>query len=239
MSTYAHIGRAEFEAWLADIGFSRGEWAIKQGSGGVYLLFLSPHVAIEINSTTGGRDAVMMSGTASMSLRLVSRHTGRVLNSKAMGQTHFARTTNWRINWRKGVARMSDTYIKSMEFYDTIAQIDDPEKYKRDMLALIEAREDWRTNSFLMALHDRVAAGGVLSSKQRLAIERAPDRVIPQEESPVIPKLRTLWVRAKSRSDQWTMDFAQSLAGLLKQGRTLSPRQLAALEVKLDAYGIE
>lgn len=240
MSTYVQLGRLDFENWLGEIGFERHEYRIKPGTHGVYLLFLSPHVAIEINSTTGSRDQVMMSGAASMSLRLVSRHTGKVLNSKAMGQTHFARTTNWRDNWRKGVARMADAYIKSMEFYDTIAQIEDPEKYKRDMLALIESRGGWQTNAFLMDLHDRVASGGVLSSKQLSAIERAPTvKTLPQEEPLLIPKLRNLWVRAKAHSDRWTMDFAQSIAEQLKQGRALSSRQSATLEVKFDAYGIE
>jgi hypothetical protein len=120
--TYVQLTRDEFEEWLTrDLGFSPSEWRLKPGRGGVYQLFLSPTVAIEVNSTTGAQDAVMGRGNASMSLWLASRVNGKVLNKKAMGQSHFARTLNWRENWKKGVERMKDAYLKSKDFYDRLA----------------------------------------------------------------------------------------------------------------------
>jgi len=105
--TYIQLTRDEFEEWLTrDLGFSTSEWKIKPGRGGVYQLFLSPTVAIEINSTTGSQDAVMGRANASMSMWLASRMNGKVLNRKAMERSHFKRTKNWRKTWKEGVDNM-------------------------------------------------------------------------------------------------------------------------------------
>ena len=233
MSTYVQITRDEFESWLDSMPYT---WRLKAPqTGGVYQLFLSPDVTIEINSTTGHREQVMALGRASMSLWLASRHTGRVLNGKAMGQSHFARTTNWRINWVKGVDRMREAYIKAKDFYDTLAQIEDFAKYKQDMLALIESRANWRGNAFLIDLHGKVSNGGVLSKKQLAAVSAMPVEGVEHE---LLPKLRVLWTRARASGDSWTMEFAKSLADQLKHGRELSQRQLSILGAKLGTYGL-
>jgi hypothetical protein len=178
--TYVQITRQEFEDWLDSLGF-RGKWRLKPGRGGMYQLFLSHQVMIEINSTTGSQAQVMQRGRASMSLKLVSRITGRVLNKKAMGQRHFARTTNWRKNWAKGVERMKAAYEGSKGWYDQIAEIEDRDKYKAEMMERIEAIPDWDGDAFLTSLHERLGTGGVLSSKQKAALERTEGRQHPRE----------------------------------------------------------
>lgn len=240
--SYVQLTRDEFEDWLGDIGFPRGHWQLKPGRGGVYQLFLSPTVAIEINSTTGSGDAVMERGQASMSLRLVSRINGRTLNKKAMGQSHFARTINWRDNWKKGVERMRDAYIKAKDFYDNLASIEDYDAYQKDMLALIESKPDWKQNKFLTDMHDRLMRGGILSPKQREALERpapAPAApTAPAAEDPRLPAFRELYVNAKRVGDEWTMNFVTSIAQQVKAGRPLSPKQEQILDDKARRYRV-
>ena len=187
--TYVQITRQEFEDWLDSLGF-RGKWRLKPGRGGMYQLFLSPQVMIEINSTTGSQAQVMQKGRASMSLRLMSRITGRTLNKKAMGQRYFARTTNWRKNWAKGVDRMKVAYDKSKGWYNQIAEIEDRDKYKADMKARIEAIPDWDGDAFLASLHERLEKGGVLTSKQKGALERTEGRREPARDPEQPPRSR-------------------------------------------------
>lgn len=240
--TYTQLTRDDFEGWLThDLGFSRSEWALKPGRGGVYQLFLSPTVAIEVNSTTGSQDAVMGRGSASMSLWLASRVNGKTLNKKAMGQSHFARTLNWRENWKKGVERMKDAYLKSKDFYDRLASIEDLDQYKRDTLALIESNEGWQSNTFLSDMHEKVQRGSILSEKQQAALapRRAP--APPAQggaEDPRLKGMRELWSRANRSQDTWTADFVRSLAEQVKAGRHLSPKQKAILDDKARFYAV-
>lgn len=237
--TYTQLTREDFEGWLTrDLGFSPSEWRLKPGRGGVYQLFLSPTVAIEVNSTTGSQDAVMERGSASMSLWLASRVNGKVLNKKAMGQSHFARTLNWRDNWKKGVERMKDAYLKSKDFYDRLASIEDLDQYKRDTLALIESNDGWQNNTFLSDMHDKVQRGSILSEKQQAALapRRAPTPAAA--EDPRIQGLRELWSRANRSQDKWTADFVRSIAEQLKAGRRLSPKQEALLDDKARFYAV-
>jgi len=242
--TYVQITRQEFEDWLDSIGF-RGKWQIKPGRGGVYQLFLSPTVMIEINSTTGSQAQVRGRGQASMSLRLVSRVTGRTLNKKAMGQSHFARTLNWRQNWAKGVDRMKATYDASKAWYDQIAKIADRDQYKADTLAKIEGIPNWGDDAFLSSLHDRVNRGGVLTERQEAALERTP-RNQPEEveeRQPAAPAydlemLRELYRRARANGDQWTVGFVGDLGQRIKAGRPLSDRQREVLDGKIEQYNL-
>lgn len=250
--TYVQLTRDEFEEWLTrDLGFSTSEWKIKPGRGGVYQLFLSPTVAIEINSTTGAQDAVMGRANASMSMWLASRMNGKVLNRKAMERSHFKRTKNWRKTWKEGVDSMKSAYTKAKDFYDRIASIEDLDQYKQDTLALIERNPSWQNNEFLADMHDKVQKGSVLSERQQAALERsstprsapvqapAPAPVqAPAQEDPRLPALRELWARARAARDQWTMDFAQSLGEQLKAGRRLSPRQVEIADEKAKQYGV-
>jgi hypothetical protein len=253
--TYTQLTRDEFEEWLTrDLGFSPSEWRLKPGRGGVYQLFLSPTVAIEVNSTTGTQDAVMGRGNASMSLWLASRINGKVLNKKAMGQAHFARTKNWRDNWKKGVERMKDAYIKLKDFYDRLASIEDLDQYKQDTLALIESNAGWQGNTFLSDMHEKVQRGSILSEKQQAALTPrrapapapvapaprapAPAAPVPAQEDPRLRGLRELWGRAQHERDGWTADFVQSIAQQIKAGRRLSPRQEEILDDKARYYGV-
>jgi len=253
--TYVQLTRDEFEEWLTrDLGFSTSEWKIKPGRGGVYQLFLSPTVAIEINSTTGAQDAVMGRANASMSMWLASRMNGKVLNRKAMERSHFKRTKNWRKTWKEGVDNMKSAYTKAKDFYDRIAAIEDLDQYKRDTLDLIERDPSWQSNDFLKDMHDKVQKGSVLSERQQAALERtsrpqarpapvvetpaAPAPVQQGGEDPRLPALRELWARARAARDQWTMDFAQSLGEQLKAGRRLSTRQVEIADEKARMYGV-
>jgi len=244
-ATYTQISRSEFEDWLDAIGY-RGKWAIKQNTGGVYWIHLSDFVAVEINSTTGSSDAVMERGEASMSLRLVSRVSGRVLNKKAMGQSHFARTLGWKKNWKTGVERMVEAYVKSKDFYDKIASVADLHEYKLNWLREIERVPTWKNINFLVDLHDKVNDGGVLSDKQEAAIRKMVDEVpTPQEtpatpeEHPLVAPLRLIYAAARRENDQWTMTFTQSVAGQIKAGRQLSEAQLRIVIDKARIYRVK
>lgn len=243
--TYVQLTRDEFEEWLTrDLGFSPSEWRLKPGRGGVYQMFLSPTVAIEINSTTGSQDAVMERGGASMSMWLASRVNGKVLNRKAMERSHFKRTKNWRKTWKEGVDSMKSAYLGAKDFYDRIASIEDLDRYKQDTLALIERDPNWQSNDFLKDMHEKVLRGNVLSEKQHAAIERsarapAPvQQAQPAAEDSRLPALREIWLRARSARDQWVMDFVQSLAEQIKAGRRLSPRQVEIVEDKARQYSV-
>jgi hypothetical protein len=243
--TYVQITRQEFEDWLDSIGF-RGKWQIKSSTGGVYQLFLSPTVMIEINSTTGSSSSVRSRGQASMSLRLVSRITGKTLNRKAMGQRYFARTTNWRKNWEKGVDRMKATYEASKGWYDQIAKIADRDKYKTSMLAKIESVPNWSDDGFLSSLHERVKKGGVLTDRQEEALDRTlrrrPEEAeeAPQPEAPAydLKMLRELYRRARASNDDWTVRFVGNIGQKIKGRTSLSDRQREVLDDKLRQYNL-
>jgi hypothetical protein len=247
--TYVQITRQEFEDWLDSIGF-RGKWQVKPGRGGVYQLSLSPTVMIEINSTTGSQAQVRGRGQASMSLRLVSRVTGKTLNRKAMGQSHFARTINWRQNWAKGVDRMKATYEASKAWYDQIAKIADRDQYKADTLAKIESIPNWSQDGFLGSLHDRVNGGGVLTERQESALDRvirqhsrSTPEAPPQQPAESAPSydlemLRELYRRARANGDRWTVGFVGDLGQKIKAGRPLSDRQREVLDDKIEQYNL-
>ena len=169
-STYVQISREELEDWLDDIGF-RGKWERDVRFAGVYLLVLSGNVAIKLSSTIGSKDDAMGRGQASMQLSLVSRLNGRVLNKKAQGQSHFARTKGWMKNWAAGVDTMKKAYQTASDFYDVIAGIEDRDKYRLDMLKKIEAVPGWSANAFFIALHRKVDRGGVVMPNEMKDLE--------------------------------------------------------------------
>ncbi len=244
-ATYTQISRSEFEEWLDAIGY-RGKWDIKQNTGGVYWIYLSEFVAVEINSTTGSSDTVMERGEASMSLRLVSRISGRVLNKKAMRQSHFARTTGWKKNWKTGVERMVEAYVKSKDFYDKIASVADLREYKQSWLREIERVPNWKNVNFLVDLRSKVEDGGVLSDKQEAAIRKMVDQAPTPPETPTVPEehplvapLRLIYAAARREDDQWTMTFAQSIAGQVKTGRQLSEAQMRIVIDKARVYKVK
>jgi len=173
-STYAHISREDFEDWLKDLrGVYNPPFKVKSGTVGVYYLPLSDNVAVSISSTIGSREDAMGRGDASMQLRLVSLVTNRVLNAKAQGQSRFHRTTNWKDTWKKGILRMKDAYVKAAGFYDTIARIEDRERYARDLKAKIELIPNWSTTPIFSDFHKKLSDGGVLTVKQEAVILNA------------------------------------------------------------------
>jgi hypothetical protein len=238
MSTYVQFTRQEFEDWLATLGY---RWRLKPQRKGVYQLMLSDSVAIEVHSSMTGRDDVMDHAAASMSVSLVSLVTGLALNKVAQGQTHFKRTTNWRVNLAKGVKRMEDAYRKSSAFYDALALITDRKAYKRDLMAKIESISGWDKNSFLSDLHSRLDGNGILTIKQQEALERAVKDSQTTSKAPTISQgtdpdllrqVRALYLIAKAEGNEWMLQFTESVGKMLAAGRTLTDRQMSTL-VKL------
>lgn len=224
-STYTQISRDDLEDWLGDLPLYH-KWSLKQGKAGVYLLPLSTTVAVKMSSTIGTSDDAMGRGQASMQLALVSLVTGQVINKKAQGQSHFARTTNWRKNWKDGFGRMKDAYTKAQGFYDALAAIEDRDRYKSETIKKIEFINGWRDDSMLSDLHSRVTQGGILTNKQLDMVDRLTNQSLVLKEDPMIQVLRDLYRAAKSTGNQWLMDFTKSVADQLKQGRSLSPKQI-------------
>lgn len=245
MSTYTQLTREDFEDWIRSLGFRNGQWEIKPGTGGIYWLFLSPTVAISINSTTGTQSQVRSRGKASMSLKLVSRITGRTLNKKAQGQSHFARTINWRKNWAKGVNRMRETYDRAKGFYDSIARIENREEYVADWIEKIEAVPSWNNNDFIVSMYDRLSGGRVLTERQEAALEAALQRLAPQEQEEeqapagaseeFLEALREIYRRARNQNDQRTVRFIGSV-GQQARDRDLSDNQMRIVERIADDY---
>jgi hypothetical protein len=254
--TYVELTREEFEDWLNSKGF-RGKWRIHPRYDGVYLPTLSDTVAISINSTTGSREQVMSKGRASMKMRLVSRVTNKVLlgPKKLMGKTHFARTTNWRQNWGKGLDRAKQTYDGSRSFYDAIAVIEDRLQYMDDTMDLIEQIPGWQQDSLLADLHRKVSQGGILTTKQLAVVQKArrnppaPEPSVEVADEPAVPSLdeallqrmRALYVAARNARTQdgdWTMDFVTKWAKGLKAGKSLSSGVRNLLDKKFQMYGV-
>ena len=242
--TYVQISRDELEAWLNTLPF-KGSWRRDKINGreyaGVYLIPLSDLVGVRLSSTIGSKDDAMGRGEASMRLSLVSLITGQTLNKKAMGQNHFNRTTNWQKTWRVGFDRMKEAYTQSQGFYDALAPIEDRAKYQKDMLALIESIPGWEHNSFLQGLHERVAKGGVLTTKQQEAVENSNRKAPTQGNKPdeaYLKRLHELSVAAKRVGDAWLLDFLRNIAPEVKAGRPLSPRRQEILDEKLTRYKV-
>lgn len=249
-ATYVQISRDELEKWLDKLPL-QGKWKVKKGYAGIYLLPLSDTVGVKLSSTIGSKDDAMGRGRASMQLALVSLVTGHVLNKKAQGQSHFKRTTNWKDTWRKGFDRIKQAYLKAQGFYDAIAVIEDREKYKKDLLKVIETVPGWESHRILADFHVRLEKGGILTAKQvgllksevARSIKESPvPSVTPDEPtgSPIddslLERVRNLWRVAQRTQNNWLMSFAQSIGEQIKAGRRLTPRQEEVLDQNLRKY---
>ena len=120
MSRYALITREDFESWLTESFQNR--WSRVDGRAGIYHIHLSDAVAVKMSTGIGRHDQGLERGKASMSMVLVSRIHGHVLNRKAKKQKHYQRTTNWRQTWHAGVQHWMGVYEKSPDFYDRIGR---------------------------------------------------------------------------------------------------------------------
>lgn len=260
-ATYVQISREELEAWMDSIGY-RGKWKRDPKYAGVYLIELSPTVGVKLSSTIGSKDDAMGVGQASMQLALVSLVTGRVLNKKAQGQSHFKRTTGWAKTWAGGIDTMKKAYLASADFYDVIASIEDREKYKVEVLEEISSVPGWNTDPELSGFYRKVEKGGVLMPREWGVVREAKSRPAKQKEpqqdqqsSPTgessaplptndlqekrLAALRELWVSARRSGDDWTMNFTQDVATKwVAQGRRLSGPQLRIITEKLDKYRV-
>jgi hypothetical protein len=186
-----------------------------------------------------------------------------VINKKAQGKSHFKRTKNWRKSLTEGVNNFKDAYNSSRAFYDAIAEIEDREAYKTELVSRIEGTPGWRKKKPLVDFHEKLSAGRVLTVKQKGLLMRltgvAEKRRAPvPKEKPAVPpvpspepapaeedrtqeriqRMRKLWVAARARGNTWVMDFAKSIGEKLKSGRSLTPGQMKKLMEVLDDYGV-
>lgn len=250
---YVNISRDEFEDWLDS--WARGKWVRKDSTAGIYNVELSDNVAIQISSSIGSRGEVLNRGNASMKMKLVSTVNNYTLNKKAQGQKYFTRTENWRDNMMKGIKRMKQAYMKASSFYDALAEIDDRDKYQRDMLKMLEGIEGWESNGMLSDFHSKLSDGKILTLKQRSALERIAEAGLrgrsdktpegggrsvrlTREQEEFLERLRDLFRAAKRSNDKWTMDFVSSIGPHLKGGGSLSNKQKKVLGDKLRKYGV-
>lgn len=250
-STYVQISRDELEDWLNTLRLA-DKWHRAENKAGIYMLPLSDLCAVKLSSTIGSKDDAMGRGMASMQLALISRITGRVLNKKAQGQSHFARTTNWKKNWQDGVERIKDAYEASQSFYEALAPIEDRVKYQKDLLAKIESHPDWRNHHILSVLYQKVEKGGILIDRELKQIEvalGAPHSTPAQAESLVdsmtnkdpetealLTRMRNLYMVAKRAGDQWLQEFLTNVAQQIKAGRKLTPKQQGVLDQNLARH---
>jgi len=249
---YVQISRDQLEDWLNGL---RWQWSRKEGRAGIYFLHFSDVVGVKLSSTIGSRDDAMGRGQASMNLELVSLVTGHVLNRKARDRKYFQRTKGWMTTWAKGLEHWEGVFKKSQGFYDAIAVIKDREQYKADLLTKIENTQGWEDHDVLRDFHSRVEGGSVLTAKQLAFLERltsgggqpqqapesgAEDGPVPDKPDPEVErklaKLRDLYRAAKGAGDDWTMNFAVSVAKQLKTRGSLSPRQDEIIYDKLERY---
>lgn len=246
MSTYVQLDRDDIERWLTS---NRWDWTLKDGTAGIYLLALSSTVSIHFSSTVGRASEAKGHAKASANMKLVSTVTGRTLNKKAKGQSRFHRTTNWAKNWNDGLLRLKAAYEKSKGFYDALAEIEDQDEYREDLISRIETFPNWSQNDFLSSLHTRLSGGGVLTIKQKEALERMESRSRPSEapspaptpsqpqETPqdqsaaLLNDLRALWVVVPAERDWIT-----ALAAKVKRGAGWSSTEGRKVDQLLRRY---
>lgn len=250
-ANYVNISREEFEEWLDSV--SKGKrWERKDDTAGIYIIPISDRVGIYISSSIGSRGDVLNRGNASIRMKLVSRINGYTLNKKAQGQKYFQRVESWRKNLKKGLKRLYQAYDRSASFYEALANIDDRDKYKEELVKKIESVEGWEEDDILRDFRDRVNGGGILTMKQEGLMDKRI-RALKAGESPTegsgsvglspeqekfLNRLRELWKASKNAGDDWTADFAKSLGQRLKAGRGLTDRQREVLKDKLRKYGV-
>jgi len=170
-------------------------------------------VCIEIQSTLTGLEEAKSYAKASMQMRLVSLMTGRVLNRKAQGKSHFKRTKNWRKNLHAGVKAFKTVYEDSAGFYDSLAELKPGkagnQEYLTEMLAKIESYPGWVDNSDLSFFHKRVKGGGILTLPQKSELEAilaSPAPVKPPTPVAPAPKVQ---IPAQEPAQALSPDFSE------------------------------
>lgn len=234
MPTYVPISREEFEEWLDSL---HHKWSRVPNKAGVYLVEMSPNVAVQVSSSVGNADMAMGRAQGAMYIRLISSKNGRTLNKKDVGQSKFYRTQGWRDSLKKAVDRLRQAYMKSKAFYDKLATVD-PDSYRVDVLAKIESVPGWDKDALLREFHERVDKGGILSDAQEGVIDRNVEKATSSASVDILERMRDLYRAARARNDDWTMSFVQSLAEQLKEKRNLTNRQQTVLDDKFQQYRI-
>lgn len=254
---YVQISREEWEEWLDS---TRLPWGRDENKKGVYYLMLNKEprpsvpppgvkgkpprlpaglkgtVAIYVSSSIGTADSAMGRGQAAIHMKLVSAVTGYALNKKAVGQSRFNRTKNWRATiTTKGIGAVKQAYNKAKAFYDELALIADRSAYQDEMIASIEAIDGWANNDMLTSFRDRLETGGILTTKQREALQRASTGTsAPAEPSggdpEVLEQMRDAYRAARAAGNQWVMDRIQEWADLVKRGVRMSGKRQEIIE---------
>lgn len=245
-TTYVQISREEIHEWLNDPdpkiwknGGWRGKWELSDGTAGIYLLKLSPTVAIKFSSTVTKTGVVVQRAQASMQLSMVSIPHDFVVNKVAQDRGHFARTLKWRKNWAEGIDVFVEAYTKASKFYDRIAEIEDRAVYAAKWKKTIEETPGWESSS-LKWLHNKLQSSSFLSREQetecletisKMARE-AEEKARPPQAPPTSPSvdsrlvaLRALWKAADAVGNERSKQFVQSLGEWVKSGKDLTPRQ--------------
>lgn len=239
---YVQVTREDLEGWLNSL---KWKWSRFTGKAGIYLIHFSPHVACKLSSTIGTRDDALGRGKASMNLALVSTDIpGKVLNHKAKDRKLFQRTKNWRKTWQEGLLHWENVFKKSPDFYNEVAQIENRDKYEQHWVNKIEQDPNWQNNPFLKSLHDRLESHGILTPKQKAAIEKTKgtDKEPPIEENNGLLWLeiaRDLYRAARRQKHQFGMGLSQSLGNLFKAGRNPSEKQWRAFLNLLDQFDVD
>lgn len=241
--TYVSITREEFEDWLDDT-FS-GKWKLKQGTKGIYIAELTENVGIEIASSIGSDNEGLARGNASMQMRLISLKYPIILNKKAQGQSHFKRTSGWRLTLKKAVESFRSAYLKNATFYEALALIPDRDEYKHEKIKKIESIQNWQQNNYLVTLHKKMEDNGILMKNEEEALDKLIKEYEEQKNNPkqevdeaFLEKLRSLYRAAKSSGNQWLVDFVTSVGQLYKKGGKLSQRQMDVIELNLKKHKI-
>lgn len=253
------ITRAEIESWLDGIGLP---WKRAQGTSGIYLIGLSPNVAIKFSSTLSSSDVTVAKGEGSVQFTLVKAADwrGKPINVKAIEQDYFARTKNWRGTWlEKGVDVMRAEYEAKRAFYESLAtppvQVDPAAS--RQFLARVEAIPGWQKHSSLSFMHKRTVDGNPVTPKMIEALEREeayarpraqayapparavePPRPTAKSDDIRVVALRMLYAAARQTNSEGVMKLAKDAAIKITDGGSLEPRLTANLAEAMQAYGV-
>lgn len=223
-ATYVNIKRSEFEEWLNSL---RHQWTKAPGREGVYLVHLSPAVAVKIHSSIGSAGTGMGKGKGAMHMALVSLENGRKLNGKALEKSRFNRTINWRENLRRGFETFRGVYNESEGFYERLAVID-MKLYVSNWLAIIETFPKWQDNPLLQNCHRTLEKGRLLTERQESAILKMRDGLLG--------RMRNLYRVVRDAGNEAATQLAQRLGIKLRTEGMLDREEADAL-AKLFAAG--
>jgi hypothetical protein len=246
-ATYVKITREEFEDWLFDLCpvFERVE-----DTEGIYLVPISPYVAIKISTTMRAKGTTTPRGDGRCRMRLISRHRGTSLHGPESDVITANRTKGWRENWRENLKSLSGLFKAHKKRYHELATRSQTE-YASEWKTRIEGIKGWGTLTILADLHRVLGTGMWLTPRQEAAVWKFVRPVRGRSRSttttPVINKadaeilacsLDHLAEEAKEISDEWTVKFAISVAARLRRGQAPTTAQHETIVKKLKKYGI-